>query len=280
MTKKKSPSEKVEPKTTTNFDLDDDSFYGPDSFGGEDYPATTDKWYNKPLITPEVEKTIQELYQNNPVLRGEHPEKTRDRNNGYLSGSNHYNHNVPWIQTYSGRAFNPTEPLEDSIVIQDIAHSLSMQCRFSGHVKVFYSVAQHCVLVSYLCAPEDALWGLLHDASEAYLVDIPSPLKRSGLFDNYIELEKNVMNKISDRFGLSREEPASVKVADKVLLSMEARDLMSPLHPDWNNPVEPLPLHILPVPPEEAKEMFMKRFYELTKNPNGYLLYSQTRGAV
>lgn len=272
---KKKAVTKPKEKTTQNFDLD------PESFGGSDFEDVDNTpWYEEPLLTPEVEKTIKELYQNNPILRNESASKVRDRNNGYLSGSNDYNPDVAWIQTYSGRAFNPTEPHSDSIVIQDIAHSLSMQCRFSGHVKVFYSVAQHSVLASYLCHPDDALWGLLHDASEAYLVDIPSPLKRSGLFDNYIELEKKVMNAIVDRFDLPRDEPASVKVADKTLLSMEARDLMSPLHPDWHNPIEPPPFHIMPLPPAEAEDLFMKRFYELTKNPNGLLLYKQTRGAV
>lgn len=172
--------------------------------------------------------------------------------------------NEPWIQTYSGRKFNPLRPYPDAIVIQDIAHSLSMQCRFSGHVKKFYSVAQHCVLVSYICDSADALWGLLHDASEAYLVDIPAPLKHSGKFEAYREAEKVMMSAICQRFGLSQTEPNSVKKADKVLLATEARDLMGPLHPEWRQPEDPLPFLVDPLPQQEAKNMFMKRFFRLT----------------
>src|SRR5574338_901953 len=178
-----------------------------------------------------------------------------------------------WIQSYSGRRFNPTRPVVDAIVIQDIAHSLSMQCRFSGHVKKFYSVAQHCVLVSYICDSADALWGLLHDASEAYLVDIPRPLKHSGKFNDYLEFEDKMQKAICKRFSLPEIEPDSVKKADKILLATEARDLMSPLHKDWQQPEEPLPFKIDPLPQQEAKDLFVKRFYQLINSPNGYQHY-------
>jgi hypothetical protein len=169
-----------------------------------------------------------------------------------------------WIQTYSGRRFNPTNPYPDAIVIQDIAHALSMQCRFSGHTKKFYSVAQHSVLVSYICDSRDALWGLMHDASEAYLVDVPRPLKQSGKFDTYLEFEAKMQNAICKRFGLPMQEPPSVKMADTKLLATEARDLMSPLHADWVQRTDPLPFIIEPWGPDKAKDMFMKRFFELT----------------
>jgi uncharacterized protein len=83
-----------------------------------------------------------------------------------------------WIQTYTGKQFWPLSPLPEDIVIEDIAHALSMQCRFGGHVRTFYSVAQHSVHVSLLVEPQYALWGLLHDAAEAYLVDLPRPIKK------------------------------------------------------------------------------------------------------
>lgn len=205
-----------------------------------------------PIISPEAEAVIHKFYDENPALRQKED---------------------AWIQTYSGRRFYPTNPYVDAIVIQDIAHALSMQCRFSGHVKKFYSVAQHCVLVSYICDFEDALWGLLHDASEAYLVDVPSPLKRSGKFDAYITFEKQMQDAICKRFNLDTKEPPSVKRADKLLLATEARDLMGPLHTDWVQPCEPLPFTITPLPPEEAKDLFMKRFFELTDSPDGYAHY-------
>jgi len=172
--------------------------------------------------------------------------------------------NEPWIQTYSGRRFNPLNPNINAIVIQDIAHSLSMLCRFTGHVSSFYSVAQHSVLVSYLCDEADKLHGLLHDASEAYCQDIPSPLKKCPEFAAYREVENKMQLAICRRFGLSETEPTSVKKADKVLLATEARDLMAPLHPDWAFPAEPLPFKIEAWDQQKAKNMFVKRFFELT----------------
>lgn len=175
-----------------------------------------------------------------------------------------FDEEAAWIQTHSGRRFNPTNPYPNAIVIQDIAHALSMQCRFSGHTKKFYSVAQHSVLVSYICDSKDALWGLLHDASEAYLVDVPRPLKRSGKFDSYLEFEAQMQQAICKRFGLPMQEPPSVKAADTKLLATEARDLMSPLHRDWIQRTDPLPFLIDPWDHDKAKDMFMKRFFELT----------------
>lgn len=193
-------------------------------------------------------------------------ENKASRQNIFHSGvglSGGYDKEAAWIQTYSGRRFNPTNPNPDAIVIQDIAHALSMQCRFTGHTKKFYSVAQHSVLVSYICDSGDALWGLLHDASEAYLVDVPRPLKRSGKFDSYLEFEAQMQEAICKRFGLPFKEPPSVKKADTQLLATEARDLMSPLHPDWIQRVDPLPFLIEAWDHQKAKDMFMKRFFEL-----------------
>jgi len=188
-----------------------------------------------------------------------------------------YDPEAAWIQTYSGRRFCPTNPNPDAIVIQDIAHALSMQCRFTGHTKKFYSVAQHSVLVSHICNEEDALWGLLHDASEAYLVDVPRPLKRSGHFQAYLEFEARMQEAICKRFGLPYQEPASVKKADTKLLATEARDLMGPLHSDWVQKVAPLPFTIEPWSQQKAKDMFMERFFELIgadrSNYEHYLKY-------
>jgi|ERR1700722_9823299 len=167
-----------------------------------------------------------------------------------------------WIQLHSGKKFTPTQPRVEDIVLEDIAHSLSMQCRFSGHVREFYSVAQHSVLVSYLCG-EHALWGLLHDASEAYLVDLPRPIKRMAGFEEYSRVEAKVMAVICQAFNLNPIEPAIVKQADSILLATEARDLMSPLHPEWKQIIEPAPFHIKSMNPREAKELFLKRFYQL-----------------
>ncbi len=192
-----------------------------------------------------------------------------------------YDPDAAWIQTYSGRRFNPTNPNPDAIVIQDIAHALSMQCRFTGHTKKFYSVAQHSVLVSHICNEEDALWGLMHDASEAYLIDVPRPLKRSGKFQAYLDFEAQMQEAICKRFGLPVQEPPSVKKADVKLLATEARDLMSPLHPDWVNRTTPLPFTIEAWSPQKAKDMFMQRFFELIgADPSNYEHYLRHRDTL
>lgn len=226
----------------------------------------------KPIVSPEEELVIAKFFKEHPKLKTTKPDitvKNLDQS-PFEKGSQKFNPDEPWIQTFSGRRFNPTNPVVDAIVIQDIAHALSLQCRFTGHVRQFYSIAQHCVLVSYLCDEGDRLWGQLHDADEAYIPDLSSPLKHSGKFDNYRECGKTLQRAICKRFGLPEKEPASVKKADMLLLATEARDLMSPLHPDWVQPVEPLPFKIEPWGPDEAEDRFTKRFYELVKQPGAY----------
>src|ERR1051325_4550411 len=118
-----------------------------------------------------------------------------------------------WMQTFSGRRFYPLSPRSDELDPADIAHALSLLCRFAGHVERFYSVAEHCVHLSYAVPPEDALAALLHDATEAYVVDVPRPLKRS--LPEYQEIEFGVWAVIVERFGLlSVTLPDSVKWAD------------------------------------------------------------------
>lgn len=148
--------------------------------------------------------------------------------------------------------------------MNDILHALSHQCRFAGHCTQFYSVAQHCVLVSQMCDKEDALWGLLHDASEAYLVDVPSPLKRMQLFEGYRQVEKKVMDTICEAFGLGSDEPPSVKLADKRMLATEARDLTMTEGRGWATAAAPFDFHIKPWTPEYARAKFISRLHELT----------------
>jgi len=168
-----------------------------------------------------------------------------------------------WIQTFTLKKFYPLDPHIDDICIEDIAHALSNQCRFSGHINRFYSVSNHSLLVSYICDFKDALHGLLHDASEAYLVDIPKPLKESGEFEAYKKFEKKLQDLIYLKFGLSQEEPESVKQADKILLATESRDLFNGFHKDWRHQVNPLPFRINPLSPEASKTAFLDRFKEL-----------------
>lgn len=168
-----------------------------------------------------------------------------------------------WIATYTGKPFYPLDPKPNEIDIADISHALSNQCRFAGHSTNFYSVAQHCVLVSMMCSPENALWGLLHDATEAYLVDIPSPLKNSSLFAEYKKIENNLMKVICNVFQLPEEEPSEVKLIDKKMLATEARDLTMTQGRGWSNLVEPYDFHIVPWDPEYARVKYLSRLHEL-----------------
>jgi uncharacterized protein len=176
--------------------------------------------------------------------------------------------NGDWLQTYGGVKFYPLDPQPEEIQIEDIAHALARQCRFSGHVRAFLSVAEHSVHVTQLCPPRDALAGLLHDASEAYLVDLPRPLKRLPEFRIYREIEAKLQATIFRRFGLSPEMPRSVKLADDAQLDAEAVALMSPLHRDWTMTGEMGGIYPELWPPDNAELRFLARFYELKGRAN------------
>lgn len=168
------------------------------------------------------------------------------------------------MQTFTGRPFWPLDPRPEDLNIKDIAHALSMQCRFAGHSLVFYSVAQHSVYVSELCDSPDALAGLLHDASEAYIMDIPRPLKPS--LTGYCEIESKLMSCIADRFGFKFPLPTSVKKADETILANEKRDILANTEWCWWNLLyEPAPeISIVSWSPEFAEKQFLNRFYELS----------------
>lgn len=167
-----------------------------------------------------------------------------------------------WIQTFTGLQIYPLDPRIEEIYILDIAHSLSMQCRFNGHTKDFYSVAEHCCHVSDLLPDSLKLTGLLHDASETYLCDLPRPLKRSeGFAEQYLIAETHLERAIAEKFNLHYPYPPEVKDADNRLLATEAWQLMVPLHPEWKDCLNPLQGKVLGCwTPREAKEQFLQRF--------------------
>lgn len=145
-----------------------------------------------------------------------------------------------WIETFTGRKFCPLDPNPEDICIKDIAHSLSNICRYTGATRVFYSVAEHSLRISHsiLNQTKDnklALWGLLHDASEAYLTDIPRPIKASvyfkdpveGTLHSYYEIEANLLKVIIEHFGLEWPMPVEVKEADDAILVKEKKQLLN-----------------------------------------------------
>lgn len=167
------------------------------------------------------------------------------------------------IQIHNGSYFDFANPEDSQFDIEVIAHSLSNLCRFTGH-GLFYSVAQHSVHVSYLCPAEYALHGLLHDASEAFLGDIASPLK--ALLPDYKALENKVQCMIFRKFGLPEIMPWEIKRADIKALRTEQRDVMHS-NDAWPGLefIEPDSARIVPHSPNVAKQMFLERYYELTK---------------
>lgn len=172
-----------------------------------------------------------------------------------------------WFQTYSGVKFYPYDPNPEDVKLEDIAHHLSLMCRFNGGTKVFYSVAQHSVLVSQQVAPQFALWGLLHDAGEAYVGDMVRPLKLG--MRQFREVEALVMEAVALRFGLSLPEPFEVKDADVVLLYTERRDMLK-VQRFWSlsDQVKLLPNILEAWSPREAEALFLKRYHQLSEVRN------------
>lgn len=138
-----------------------------------------------------------------------------------------------WIQTFTGKKFYPFNPKPEDIDIRDIAHALSNICRFTGHVKRFYSVADHCRNVAKLVPAHMKLQALLHDASEAYLCDLARPVKQHAGMDFYVIAERVLQRAIYLRFGIPYgvpyKEPDELKAADARMCGAEALALMGPL---------------------------------------------------
>lgn len=167
------------------------------------------------------------------------------------------------ILVSSGTLIDLRDPRPEFICLTDIATALSRLCRFTGHTSDFYSVAQHAVLVSRVCAAKDAKWGLLHDAAEAYLGDVSTPLKR--LLPEYARLERRWLDAIAERFSLpSYRIPPSVDEADRLLLNAELGSLFPPgpwQHIERSDLVD-FP-SIEPLSCDDARIAFLQRAVEL-----------------
>lgn len=177
---------------------------------------------------------------------------------------------MSWIQTYTGKKFDVLNPRAEDVCWLDIAHSLSQQCRFNGHTKLFYSVAEHCVLASLHVPERFALHALLHDAAEAYIGDMPKPVK--DLFPEFSRLEGKILEAVFVAAGLEPGFPYEaaqwINGIDVRLLMTERDQLMSKPpepwgldHPDLRP--EPVPVTISCWLPQCAEDSYLYRLAEL-----------------
>lgn len=184
------------------------------------------------------------------------------------------------IQTPSNRYFDLLNPDPNDIFIEDIAHALSHIARFSGNTREFYSVAQHCVLCSRINPSQMVFEKLLHDAAEAYIGDLVSPIK--NLFPGYKLIEDGIDKAIANRYGLSCgfQSAVEVKRADLIMLVNEKR-LLFPKneqdHHEWAGvyqslkrlgiePGEIARVEIDPWPAKQARQAFLETFHVLCRN--------------
>lgn len=171
-----------------------------------------------------------------------------------------------WIQTYSGKKFYALDPQPEDVTIEDIAHSLSRMCRYAGHCNRFYSVAEHSILVAEYMPAEYQLAALLHDASEAYLVDIPRPFK--SYLTNYYELEAKIMNTIYEKFGVDCGFHDEIKAVDTRILNDEREQNMNKSDNKWDDYGLPLGIKLKFLSPDEAEEQFLSYFDALMERDN------------
>jgi hypothetical protein len=182
----------------------------------------------------------------------------------------------PWVYTVNGGQVPLLNPTPEHIHVMDIAEGLSKQCRYNGQVTSFYSVAQHSCVVMKLLPDEIKPYGLLHDAHEAYIGDMVSPMKKAinemGSLRAITRITRNLDEAIYRAFGLKFPIPSDVKEliihADMTALATEKRDLLNAQQWDVILP-EPANFKITPMAWPVALEKFVEAIYECTAwNPN------------
>lgn len=170
---------------------------------------------------------------------------------------------TPTILLSTGRYFDFTKP--GTLTVEEVAHALSKICRFTGHCREFYSVAQHSVVVSYLVPKHLRKQALFHDAAESVVGDMASPLKR--LIPEYKALEKRCEAAIFSGFDLPAELDLAVKHADRVALRTEQRDLMNKAGGLWSSlsGIDPADFRIHPMSPAAAEIMFLDTYRDIER---------------
>ncbi len=173
-----------------------------------------------------------------------------------------------WMQLYSGKQFWPFDPRVGDFDIRDIAHGLSNLCRYAGHTRFFYSVAEHSWLLSFAVHPSLAMEALLHDGSEAYVADIPKPIKRE--LKDYCFVENTIQSVLAEQFGLQYPFSDAIHTADRAILANEAHDCLSKCEVNWTEGMSRLsiygtdtPFHIAGILPYTMEQLYLNRYYEL-----------------
>lgn len=172
------------------------------------------------------------------------------------------------IEAFSGRLLYPLAPRVSDVDIKDIAHALGNKCRYTGHCREFYSVAQHSVLVSEFVDRSLALAGLLHDASEYILPDVASPVK--GRLKGFREIEEGALDAVFKKFGIlhirdDEAAMAAIKAADLAVMAVEVRDLMPGNSRYWSKlpPADPYRDVLNPWSPKESRDRFLARYEQI-----------------
>ena len=170
------------------------------------------------------------------------------------------------IKTYTGKFVNPFDMRDEDFDIEDIAHALSNLCRYTGHTKFFYSVAQHSVYVSQHFSLRYAKIGLLHDGAEAYINDLASPIRRHPQLAGYNQLERELLARLLRHFCGIVEVPEEVRDVDSIVFTTEAHQLFQSLD-GFSFKHSPALFRIKEWTPAEAKKRFLDR-YEAVKGFN------------
>ncbi|MXR52001.1 phosphohydrolase [Halovenus sp. WSH3] len=168
------------------------------------------------------------------------------------------------IGTYTGGEFHPLDPDPERIELPDIANGLANTCRYAGQCQFYYSVGTHSIYVSEELSehgPTIQLYGLFHDAAEAYISDVPRPVKRE--IETFERIEQRILAAVWDRLGVdppTESEWEVVMDADDRLFHYEADTLLAEFEPPS---VPDLPYELSACSPERVREQFLDRAEQL-----------------
>lgn len=177
-----------------------------------------------------------------------------------------------WLETYVGNRFHFFNIIAASIDIRDIAHALSLMCRFCGHTSQFVSIGVHSINVMALVSDKSKLAALLHDSAEAYIGDISRPLKASLPEINLIE--KDIRDAIFNKFNVVGYDEAEIQKADDIMLATEAKHFMTHWE-EWGLKEQPIELSrelLYDWQAPAIEKIFLQKFNELSLDKHKILL--------